>query len=287
MIRTARAITVCVGYDDFLRLTLPRTIQHVAELTVVTTPTDTRTLELCQQYSERVRVHTTDVFYAQGASFNKGAAIEETFELRGRDGWFLLLDADILLPETVPAFELVSGKLYTPYRRIMSKVDGLTSTPSVDPQQLQLRREPGHFGYFQLFHAADPAISQLPWYQTDWVHAGGCDSVFEKRWAVKDKLRPPFEVIHLGDPDENWYGRTRPRLDNGEIPADAAARRQKQEALHRKYGWKQRPKTGEPAEERLGNDPARRELCHFHGKRQVTKPIRKPLPRPPRGLSPG
>lgn len=281
MMHTARAVTVCVEYDDFLRLTLPRTIQHVSSLTVVTTPEDTRTQALCRQYPQKVNILTTDAFHANGAAFNKGAAIEHAFSLLGRHGWFLLLDADILLPKVIPAFPLMTGKLYTPRRRILSKVDGLTTTAGVIPAVLPLREEHGHFGYFQLFNAGDPAIEMLPWYPTDWVHAGGCDSVFEKRWELQNKLRPPFEVVHLGDPDENWYGRTRPRIDTGEVPETAADRKKAQESLHRKYGWKGRKKTGEPAAERLGSDPTAKEECHNHAKQLRAGAGRSLRRRPP------
>lgn len=256
-----KAITVCVGYDDFLRLTIPRILTHVDKLLVVTAAHDTRTHELVAQY-ENAECFITDAFYREGASFNKGWAMEEGFDVLGRDGWILILDADILLPETLPPWDLQVGNIYTPPRRIMSDVDGLIETPTVDPQTLPLRHESGNFGYFQLFHATDPTIAQLPWYETTWVHAGGADSVFEKRWSRDHKMRLPFEVIHLGDPDQNWFGRVRPRLDNGAVDAEAAERLQRVEALHRKYGWKGRKKTGEPVAERLGESGTEAEPCH-------------------------
>lgn len=255
------AITVCVGYDDFLRLTLPRTLLHVDKLMVVTTASDVRTQELVDKY-DRAECFITDAFYRGGASFNKGWAMEEGFDALGRDGWILILDADIVLPATMPTWNLEPGKMYTPPRRIMSKVDGLIETPVVDMATLPLRQESGNFGYFQLFHAGDPAIAQLPWYETTWVHAGGADSVFEKRWMKTNKLRLPFEVIHLGDPDQNWFGRVRPRLDTGEVDSEAEVRLQRVEALHRKYGWKGRKKTGEPVAERLGEAGVAAEECH-------------------------
>lgn len=262
-----KAITVCVGYDDFLKLTLPRIVMHVTKLLVVTSPDDVRTKELVLLYPDKVELFVTDAFYRDGAHFNKGLAMEEGFDVLGRSGWILVLDADIVLPEVIPPLDLTVGKMYTPSRRIMSNVDGLTETPTVSPDTLPLRYEVGNFGYFQLFHADDPAITTLPWYGIDWNHAGGCDSVFEKRWDKSDRLRMPFEVIHLGDPDANWYGRTRPRIDNGEVHADADARRAKQEALHRKYGWKGRKRTGEHVVERLNGDPGA-EACHMHDEKK-------------------
>jgi hypothetical protein len=256
-----KAITVCVGYDDFLRLTIARVLQHVDKLLVVTSHADVRTQELVAQYPKAV-CHKTDAFYDDGASFNKGKAMEEGFDVLGRNGWVLILDADIVLPATIPHFELQSGKLYTPARRIMTAIDGLTELPEIDMKKLPLRQESGNFGYFQLFHADDPVIRTLPWYETTWVHAGGADSVFEKRWAKANRLRMPFEVVHLGDPDQNWYGRVRPRLDTGEVDASAAERLQKVEALHRKYGWKGRRKTGEAVVERVGETSGGVEPCH-------------------------
>jgi len=264
-----KAIVVCVGYDDFLRLTISRILQHVAKLVVVTTPTDLRTQALCQQYPEKVTVYATEAFYADGASFNKGRALEEGFDVLGRTGWILILDADILLPERIPPLLLQPGMLYTPARRILSAVDGLVTTPTVDPATLPLRVEYGNFGYFQLFRADDPVLNvNRPWYQTDWVHAGGADSVFEKRWPKEKKARMPFEVIHLGDPDQNWYGRTRRRLDDGSVPENATELLAKQEALHAKYGWKGRKKTGQAVVERLTGDPATLEACHIQEKPQ-------------------
>lgn len=292
------AILVCVGYDDFLRLTLPRTLQHVSKLVVVTTPTDLRTLALCAMYP-RVIVHKTLAFYDDGASFNKGKALEEGFDVLGRTGWVLIMDADILLPEKITTATLDRRTLYTPVRRIMSKVDGLTATPTINPSTLPLRKEYGNFGYFQLFHATDPVVTKLPWYETDWVHAGGADSVFEKRWHKKNKARMSFEVIHLGDPDQNWYGRTRPRLDNGEVSEDAANLLAKQQALHRKYGWKGYKKTGEAVVERLTGDPTAAEPCHkqdkprrrvvfFHQSQGKHRPGKtNPPPTQPRGRTRG
>ncbi len=257
-----KAITVCVGYDDILRLTLPTILPHVDKLVIVTSPTDTKTQDLAAQYPEKVRVHLTDAFYRNGASFNKGLAMEEGFDVLGRDGWILILDADIVLPAHMPLGKLLIGKLYTPARRILPDIVGMTELPDIKVESLRPRKDHGNFGYFQLFHASDPVLRRRPWYGIDWVHAGGCDSVFEKRWHKADKLRMLFEVIHLGDPDKNWYGRATPRIDTGEKEPEADARAAKHAALRRKYGWGT-SRTHEPVVERLSGTPAP-ETCHNH-----------------------
>lgn len=257
-----RALTVCVGYDDFLRLTIPQTVKHVDQLLVITAPADTRTQELVRQYPEKVQLHITDAFYQDDAPFNKGRAIEEGFDVIGRKGWMLVMDSDIVIPERLPFTPLQVGKLYTPFRRILSQVEGLTELPKIDFRTLPLREEYGHFGYFQLFHAADPVLKQQPWYETQWRHAGGCDSAFQRRWSKGDKIRPSFEVVHLGDPDQNWFGRATPRIDTGEVDPAADERMAQQKALHRKYGWCGEKRTGEAVQERLDGDPVTKENCH-------------------------
>lgn len=270
-----RGLTVCVGYDDFLRLTLPKAIRHVHKMLVITSPADTRTQELAKQYPDNVLLHVTDAFYRNDAPFNKGAAMEEGFDVIGREGWMLIMDADIVLPDRLPHTPLQIGKLYTPRRRILSNVSGLTSLPDVPMDHYPLRNEDGHFGYFQLFHASDPVLRTKPWYATDWRHAGGADSVFQRRWKLGNKIRPRFEVLHLGDPDMNWFGRATPRIDTGEVDPNAEERMAQQKALHRKYGWCGETKTGEPVLEQEGVDPKLTDPCHDQAldRQQRIKPV--------------
>ena len=206
-----RAITVCVNYDDLLAVTLPTWLPHVSEVLVITAIADKRTQELCAKYPQ-VRVHVTDAFYTEGATFRKGLAMEEGFDILGRTGWILIIDSDIVLPANMPLPTLHPGKLYSPHRRILRN-------PQLYSTELNWDTLPGctdreHAGYFQLFHAADPVLHGVrPWYGTGWTHCGGCDSVFERRWAKINKVRPDFTVLHLGPDGTNWHGRVTERID--------------------------------------------------------------------------
>ncbi len=248
-----RALTVCVGYDDLLRVTLPHTLPHVRELVVVTAPQDEKTRAYAAGF-DNVRVFETDAFYRDGAKFNKGLAVEEGFDFLGRRGWILVLDADIVLPAdaTDRMIPLSPGRLYTPPRRILE--DAARWPEFADHKtwdRLPGRKEDrGHYGYFQLFHASDEVLVRRPWYGTAWTHAGRCDDEFQHRWAAASKLRPGFEVLHLGRCDENWFGRASARIDGGGSDPEAAARRALQEKLRRKHGWG-RKKTGETFDERV------------------------------------
>ena len=66
-------LTVCVNYSDLLAAGLESWYQGCDKLLVVTTPEDTETQLLCA--NSDILVHQTDVFYRDGATFNKGAAI--------------------------------------------------------------------------------------------------------------------------------------------------------------------------------------------------------------------
>lgn len=81
-------------------------------------------------------------------------------------------------------------------------------------------------GYTQIFHADDRALGQPPWHQTDWAHAGGADSFFQAKWMPGDKVRTPWNVLHLGEAGANWYGRATPYAD-GTMPVMSEEKRKR------------------------------------------------------------
>jgi hypothetical protein len=87
-------------------------------------------------------------------------------------------------------------------------------------------------GYSQIFHANDPHLGSTPWHEIDWRHAGGADSFFQAKWPDECKVRPPFEVLHLGPAGKNWCGRATPYAD-GTTHADAATRQEQVRAFIR------------------------------------------------------
>lgn len=211
-----RGITVCVQYDDLLARVLPRNLQHLDEVVVVTSPADLRTIELARQFS-KVRLHITDAFYRYDAIFNKGLAMEEGFDVLGRHGWIMVFDADTVLPKTIDWSFLTPGFMYTPQRHILQRPDQWSE--DLDWAVLPIRPENEWAGYCQVFHADDPLLARRrPWYGINWPHAGGCDSDFQQIWPGDKKLRPSFRVVHLGEDGKNWCGRVTGRIDGVELP---------------------------------------------------------------------
>ena len=91
------AISVCVNYSDFLCWTIPMN-KHLFERWIIVTSTDDkRTQKIAEHYE--LDVIATNVFYKDGATFNKAAAINEGLNYVKADGqWILFLDSDIVLP---------------------------------------------------------------------------------------------------------------------------------------------------------------------------------------------
>lgn len=244
-----KGIVVCIDYSDLLSITLPRNISHLSECLVITSPDDHDTQQLVKSMSEsmaNVDCLITNAFYRYGAHFNKGLALEEGFNLLRRDGWILIWDADIVFPDPMPLPELEIGKLYSPHRRDLIKVD--TFSDELEWHHLPKHYDRGFWGYYQLFNAADPALAgKDPWYEITFTHAGGSDNYFQSHWSPTNKVRPDFEVLHLGPSNRNWFG----RVTGHSIPQHVAIERSElQLALHQSNGWEKGGQVG-PCNDRV------------------------------------
>lgn len=217
------AVLVSVDYADILSITLPYNRRHFNHVTVVTTPEDKATINTAVRNG--ARTYETHLFYADGADFNKWRALEAALDFWGRDGWLCLMDADVLWPKQAQLPELEIGNLYSPLRHMLLEPDPNNLPPEskwghypLHPQQREWA------GFTQIFHGDDPALGDPPWHQTDWKHAGGADSFFQQRWSDSNKIRLPWNVLHLGPGGSNWCGRTTPDLTDGSRPPQAPQR---------------------------------------------------------------
>lgn len=93
------AVTVCVGYSDFLQETAKFNAGLFDRWIVVTEPSDEKTRWVCNRFnlecilSEDGKRHTRD-----GNGFNKGRLIERGLQQTSDEGWRLNLDSDLALP---------------------------------------------------------------------------------------------------------------------------------------------------------------------------------------------
>ena len=225
-----RSLTVCVEYDDLLALTLPGNSRHFDECWVITAPKDSLTPPVVARLGDKGKLFVTDAFYRHGAVFNKGLAVEECLDAMGRTGTMAIIDADTALPVTIPWAEMQKNKLYVPRRRMLTDVTLWRS--DMDWQDFPLNPEAEFPGYCQIFQAEDPKlVCRRPWYGVNWRHAGGCDSDFQMIWEGADRVRPRFEVLHLGPDGHNWCGRRSERLDGFDL-LDAETRARRARDMH-------------------------------------------------------
>lgn len=202
-----RAILVCVDYSEILALTLPYNRHHFADVMVVTSPEDLETQRLAISLDCRVLV--TDAFYLDGAIFNKFRALEEGLGYYGRDGWLCIMDADVAWPKMLPkTFSPRVGYLYAPYRRMRLEANFIP--PESEWRNYTRHRQVREFaGFTQIFHGSDPALGKPPWHIQNHTHAGGGDSWFQNKWPEAKKIRPNWEVLHLGPAGKNWCGKSK------------------------------------------------------------------------------
>lgn len=217
-----RGITVSVGYGDLLAITLPRNARYFAECLVVTSPEDERTRAVVESIPN-ARLYVTDAHRRHGARFNKGLSLELGFDELGRQGWICIWDADCLFPDILPLDRIRPGQIYGAKRRTLE--DPGQWSPEFRWSQARPEPDSAPIGFFQLFHADDPAIrDKRPWYDVSFAHAAGGDAYFLAHWPRPNRKRLPLEVLHLGKPDRNWFG------------VDDEGRALMAKYVHR-YGW--------------------------------------------------
>ena len=193
------AITTCVNYSDHL-VWLARSLRGWISGLVVVTEQDDAAFEVCR------RINATPILFGgwrdRGASFNRAGAIRYAQEIvyaSYPDHWYLLVDADCVLPENAAA---VIEKEATNQSAIYlaRRVD--FHTPNDLAAGLPTKTYGGlGAGYFQLYkqHVLYPEWS---------ANAAECDLVFASQFPSAIVLS--MTVGHCGEEGRNWCGRTSP-----------------------------------------------------------------------------
>jgi len=206
-----KAFITCVDFDDLLVASLKANAKHFDQVIVITAPHDKPTIRVASTAMNTVSF-ATDAFYQGGASFNKGLAIEKALNLFGRSGWIVCMDVDIVLPDPLPidTSKLDTESLYGARRRMCYDP---AEYKGPDWSKFHVKFDGEIPGCFQLFHGSAAALKDKPWYGTSWRHAGGYDSDFEAKFRPHNTQWLPFDILHLGEDGNNWYGRVSERLD--------------------------------------------------------------------------
>jgi hypothetical protein len=111
------AVTVCVGYGDFLTHIAPVNSAIFDKWLIVTTEDDEVTRETCRRLSlPTLLTNDGKGDGGDGGEFRKGRMIERGLQHLSADGWRIHLDADIALPSRTRHFleaaEIEQNKIY-------------------------------------------------------------------------------------------------------------------------------------------------------------------------------
>jgi len=249
-------ITTCVGYSDFLELTLPHMMCH-GRVIVATSPTDVDTCAVAMNHVGDTGCFITDAWHKDGAPFNKGAGINAAIEFAQPKTWLLLLDADIILPplpvQAKPETQLNPLHFYSVRRRDCPTADCWRRCLR-DGKWFQLPMMPlppvkrrgkkfmvwgvrptanpiGLQGYFQLWN-----YELMPRKMHEHRTATKYDVDLALNWPDDRRMLLPWQgycVIHLGTPRVNWKGRQTERWNVDPVSRISLA---SSAHLHYRYG---------------------------------------------------
>lgn len=209
-----RGVVVCVDFSEMLSRSIARWQAGCNRLIVVTSPRDERTLKMCRLFN--VETHITDIFYANGARFNKGAALSEAIlHKRWRDyaEWLLLFDADIMPPVNWrDQFFRQRRRHDTLYGAWRYKVpeDKTDFDRYFTPDPKTRMPQSWVIGFFCMFHNVDPHLPKAdkPMFDLDWPHAGNYDTTFTRRWPrEKQEILNAPPMYHFGEERRHWAGK--------------------------------------------------------------------------------
>jgi hypothetical protein len=234
------AVTVCVGYADFLREAIPYNLPHLDRWLIVTDSSDVETREVCRQHN--LEFLSTDDFYRGGTKFDKARGVDRGLQLLAHDDWVLHLDADVILPphtrHTLRAADLDPHSIYGCDRVMVKgwerwqrlKASGFLERVSRSyhhnvcfPGGFEVGArwaDPLHgfvpIGFFQLFHRDATMFRGMrtrryPGHGHS--DAARTDVQFGLLWdRDRRALVPELVVLHLESEDSgtgaNWSGRT-------------------------------------------------------------------------------
>jgi hypothetical protein len=231
------AVTVSVGFDDMLDVTLRENHAHFDNFIVVTAHDDKKTQSVARKYS--ATIVQTDLFKKNGRGFNKGAAINAGMDFFQFHGWRLHLDSDIVLPDNFRRLlfnhtHLETQCIYGCDRLNVigrKNIDALLSNPHHQHHHKLLLGEHGvsgtmghrlvcdlrgylPLGFFQLWNAR----TQKP-YPHSLGNAAHDDMMFSASWPLHCRRHLASVIVYHLCPrppkvGENWDGnRKTPRLD--------------------------------------------------------------------------
>ena len=204
-----KIFTTCVGYADFLDLTLSEWKSR-GDVHVITKIGDRATLDVCEKHG--VQPFVSIGWYRDGAEFNKGGALDDTIPRVARPGApIVIFDADSYpigqIPDRVDThtifgcrrFECATqGDFHHKLQHPSLALPEVTTT-SYRPELVR--------GFFQMFQYRDG----MKFGRKRDTTFSGCDLYVASQFERNHRLRlDEFYVLNLGETKVNWKGRVTP-----------------------------------------------------------------------------
>ena len=240
------AVTVSVGYGDFLAETAQTNVHIFDKWLIVTSPDDEETREVCRRFSLPVLLTEDGRGHCGNpADFCKGRMIERGLQHLAADGWRVQLDADIALPSRtrhlICGAELQQNKIYGIDRVMVRSFKmwqellhsgWLTSNchdyhnrlrwpKGVEVGSRWVNMEVGYvpIGFFQMWHSTQDLWRGIRIRPYPTIHNDACrtDVQFGLLWDRPSReLLPEVVGVHI-EPEPsplgaNWKGRRTPRF---------------------------------------------------------------------------
>ncbi len=235
------AVTICVGYGDFLAETVKENQHLLDDWVIVTSPDDDETRAVCHRHSLR---HVLSEDHRRGGPFNKARMVQRGFDQIGAHGWVLHLDGDIVLPRQFRSLlEMAHPDERAIYGADRCNIVGYGAWQKIKRERgswdnhayhSSVRFEEGAtvgtrwaskfhgyvpIGFFQFFHGSAMVegghhVRHYPYHHGD---AARTDVQFALQWDRRyRRLLPEVVVLHLeSEPARlgaNWCGRTTARF---------------------------------------------------------------------------
>lgn len=244
------AVTVCVGYADFLAEVAPHNRAILDRWVVVTAPADEETRAVCRRFS--IECLATEEHGRDGA-FSKGRLIDRGLAMLGGADWLLHLDGDVALPADFhqvladahlspeclygcDRLNVVGAAAWDRVRAagLLVRTNGWAVTPGRRDTTVGTRvANRGHgytpIGFFQLWHGDVYNWSGQPDRRYPYHHgtAARTDVQFALQWDRRKRVHiPELLVWHLeSEPaamGANWRGRSTAPFRPGSAPKAAA-----------------------------------------------------------------
>jgi hypothetical protein len=236
------AVTVSVGYGDFLGAVAPWNRPLLDRWLVATSPDDAVTRHICKKYDMECLL--SEDYKREGQKFAKGAMINRALQhLRG-EGWRLHVDADIAIPSHLrrslnaanldekviygcdrvmcPNWETWKKVLESGYMQTQHDLHWRLNWPqglAVGTRFSKIIEGYVPIGFFQLWHSGEDEWNGIQVKPYPINHGTGCrtDVQHALQWDRRFRaLLPEVIVIHLeseqGGMGQNWNGRTTKRF---------------------------------------------------------------------------